>query len=33
MQRAAETPGLWEELQAGIPAGPRHWIAQATSRS
>jgi glycosyltransferase involved in cell wall biosynthesis len=27
MQRAAETPGLWEELQAGIPAHPPRLMA------
>jgi glycosyltransferase involved in cell wall biosynthesis len=26
MQRAAETPGLWEELRAGIPAEPPRWM-------
>jgi glycosyltransferase involved in cell wall biosynthesis len=28
MQRAAETPGLWQELQAGIPAQPGHDLAE-----
>jgi glycosyltransferase involved in cell wall biosynthesis len=28
MQRAAETPGLWDELRAGIPAQPGHDLAQ-----
>jgi glycosyltransferase involved in cell wall biosynthesis len=27
MQRAAETPGLWEELRAGIPPDPPRWMA------
>ena len=26
MQRAAETPGLWDELRAGIPADPPRWM-------
>jgi glycosyltransferase involved in cell wall biosynthesis len=28
MQRAAETPGLWQELQAGIPTQPGHDVAE-----
>ena len=28
MLRAAETPGLWEEMQAGIPQQPSHTIAR-----
>jgi glycosyltransferase involved in cell wall biosynthesis len=28
MQRAAETPGLWEELQAGIPAEFPEWSTE-----
>jgi glycosyltransferase involved in cell wall biosynthesis len=27
MQRAAETPGLWEELRTGIPPDPPRWMA------
>jgi glycosyltransferase involved in cell wall biosynthesis len=28
MRRAAETPGLWEELQAGVPRRPGHSIEE-----
>jgi glycosyltransferase involved in cell wall biosynthesis len=28
LQRAAETPGLWDKLRAGIPAEPGHSIAE-----
>ena len=28
MQRAVETPGLWDELRAGIPPSPSHTIAE-----
>jgi glycosyltransferase involved in cell wall biosynthesis len=27
MQKAAETPGLWEKLRDGIPADPPRWMA------
>lgn len=27
MARAAETPGLWEELRAGIPSDPPRWMS------
>jgi glycosyltransferase involved in cell wall biosynthesis len=29
LQRAAETPGLWEELQGGIPSRVPEWTAKA----